>query len=290
MEQYINAAFQELRQCLKPIYPGAEADIIADRVIEQVSGLSRTDRILHPGKTLNKSQSIRLNAITIQLLKQRPVQYVLGFSEFYGLQLKVNEQALIPRPETEELVEWCLAETGEMKNRPLSVLDIGTGSGCIALALKYHLAGAAIFAMDISDKALDLAKENARRLDLDISFLRWDILSENEIDFLPSLDIIISNPPYITPAEQSHMSPHVLQYEPHLALFVSDNDPLQFYKKINRIALRLLGPKGKLFFELHEDFAPETADYYRQNAWEVTLKNDMQGKTRMMMAQRLSAE
>jgi release factor glutamine methyltransferase len=286
LEQNINAAFQELRQRLRQIYPDSEADIIADWVIAEISGLSKTERILEPGQALTKSQSLRLSDVSIQLLAQRPVQYVLGFSEFYGLKLKVNEHVLIPRPETEELVAWCLAETAKMKNTSVSVLDIGTGSGCIALALKYRLSGADIFAMDISNKALELAKENAQHLNLNITFLQGDILSESEIEFLPQVDIIISNPPYILPAERTGMSPHVLQYEPQLALFVSDNDPLQFYKKIGRIALQLLKPKGKLFFELHEDFALESARYFQKNKWEVLLKNDMHGKARMMMAQR----
>lgn len=287
MKVKLNAVLQELRLALEQIYPATEAAIIADWTIEQVSGLPRPERMLHPEAVWSSDQEKQLSDFTAQLLAHRPVQYVLGHCEFYGLKLQLNEQVLIPRPETEELVDWCLSEIKKIENAsPLSIVDIGTGSGCIALALKQQLPQSDIFAIDISDSALQLATKNAHDLSLTVSFIQWDVLSESKIDFLPELDIIISNPPYITPEEECQMSPHVLHYEPHIALFVTNNDPLQFYKKIGDLASYLLKPRGWLFFELHEDFALETAAYFRKNDWHVVLREDMQGKIRMMKAQR----
>lgn len=276
----IQQAYQDLKTQLETIYEGAEAANIADWVIEALTGYRLSERIKQGAELLNAEQSARLEHYTSELLQHRPVQYVLGESYFYGLKLWVDESVLIPRPETEELVDWVLKSINAT-DRP-ALLDIGTGSGCIPLALKNNLPQADVYALDISEAALAVAERNGANLGLEVQWRLADILNPAPDAGLPDFDIIVSNPPYITVAEQSSILSHVLDYEPHLALFVSNNDPQQFYKAIEVFARKKLKAGGRIFLELHRDFAEETAEYYRSKGWNTVLRKDMQDNNRML--------
>lgn len=276
----IQQAFQHLKTQLETVYEPAEAANIADWAMEALTGYRLSERIKHGDELLDAAQTADLQQYITQLLAHRPVQYVLGESYFYGLKLWVTEAVLIPRPETEELVDWILKSTD--KGGKLQVIDIGTGSGCIPLALKKNMPLAEVYAADISEDALAVARKNAQDLQLDVHFKLMDILDPEQGDGQPQWDIIVSNPPYITVAEKAAIQPNVLDYEPHLALFVSNNDPLQFYKVIETFARKKLKPGGRVFLELHRDFAEETALYYRDRGWQTILRKDMQDNNRML--------
>lgn len=282
----LQLAFTQLRKELNALYGSSEAALIAEMTISKVSGMSRSERICYPDKKLSKQQWQQWEQWELELLTGRPVQYVLGTTEFYGLSLYVDESVLIPRPETEELVALTVQKMRAICpfGEGLNVLDIGTGSGCIALALKKELPLTNIFAADNSESALATAKQNAQQNQLAVSFFRWDVLQEQIPAALPKLDAIISNPPYITVEEQATMQPHVLEFEPHSALFVSNRDPLQFYKKINQIGQQLLKEQGKIFLELNEHYGFETLQYFQDEGWEALLQQDFQGKNRMLVA------
>jgi release factor glutamine methyltransferase len=283
----IREALEGLAAKLEDTYGRREAEVIAQWILERVSGYSGTDFLLHLQKSLSLEEACILLYLDAGLMEGKPVQYVLGESYFYGLKLNVNEDVLIPRPETEELVDWCLKEIKARygkKGGGCHLLDIGTGSGCIALALKNNLEELDVTAVDNSPEALRLAQRNAETVGVDISFLELDILKEKEWGSLPAFDVVISNPPYITTAEKDSIAAHILAYEPEEALFVTDGDPLQFYKKIELFAQNHLSADGMLFLELHADFAYETAQYYDARGWQVELKRDMQGKERMLRA------
>lgn len=283
----IATAFDRLQQQLAPIYDTAEALNVADWVIESLCGQRRSEWLLQKDKELEEKEEATLEQYTAELLNHRPVQYVLGESYFYDLKLFVDERVLIPRPETEELADWILKYARELNLQAPAVLDIGTGSGCLALSLKKHLAGAEVYAADIAEGALSVAGQNAHTLGLNIHLLRADILTATGLETVPEPDIIVSNPPYITLPEQDTILPHVLHYEPHQALFVTDNDPLQFYKAIERYAAQKLQKEGSVFLELHRNFAGATKAYYEQQGWQTELKKDMQGAERMLHCRRV---
>lgn len=276
----IQDAYQSLKTQLTALYDPAEAGNIADWVVEALTGYRLSERVRHAGQLLSEAQAAQLATYTAQLLQHRPVQYVLGESYFYGLKLWVDESVLIPRPETEELVDWALKGIGQQPGT--AVLDIGTGSGCIPLAIKKNRPGAVVHALDISDQALAVARRNARDLELEVGFRKCDVLDPAQWEDLPRFDVIVSNPPYITLPEKDSMMAHVLDYEPHLALFVSNNDPQQFYKAIELLARKKLAPGGQLFLELHRDFAAETTRYYQDKGWHTVLRKDMQDNDRML--------
>jgi len=282
----IKSAAQQLQFSLAAIYEPEEAKNVADLVIGKLTGMSRSERICYPEKLLSPPQETRYFDYREQLKAHRPVQYVLGETEFYGLPLIVDESVLIPRPETEELVDSCLKwlARNNQTEKPLNILDIGTGSGCIALALKKNAPESAVFAADISAAALKTAEKNAALNHLDIRLLQWNILTGAIPPILSrKIDLIISNPPYITVAEKPSMAAHVLDFEPHQALFVTNQDPLQFYKSIEQLAGEILSPAGALFFELHEQFAAETRRYFADRGWQAILSKDFQGKDRMLV-------
>jgi len=276
-------AFLHLKTRLTSVYDSNEAANIADWVIEDITGKGRLER-LTSGNELTGEMRQRLQKAEAELLQHRPVQYVLGKCYFAGMELKVNEQVLIPRPETEELVEW-LVQTVQQQQKP-NIIDIGTGSGCIALSAKKYLPSARVTAIDISEKALAVAKENAVRYGLDIDFLKMDILNTSALQELPLFDIIVSNPPYISPDEKDSIQPNVLDYEPHSALFVTDNDPLQFYKAIARFGETHLAENGCIFCELHRDHARATRELFRTAGWHTELRRDMQQNNRMLYCRR----
>lgn len=282
----IQQAGQYLIEKLQTIYNTSEAENITIWVIESLTGNNRLLQRVHQHQALTDEQALKLSGYLKELMEHRPVQYVLGECYFMDMKLFVDENVLVPRPETEELVDWIIKHCqAENKVNP-SILDIGTGSGCIALALKKHLPGAAVTAIDIAPGALAVATKNAANLKLDINWQQGNILDKAARDYYGSgYDVIVSNPPYITTAEQGDMLPNVLRYEPHNALFVTDNDPQQFYKAIEVFAAATLQQGGVVFLELNRDFAKDTQSYYENKGWETVLKQDMQGNDRMLMAQ-----
>ena len=243
--------------------------------IDFLLGYNRSDCIIHTDKDITSDISDKLNQIIADLKTNKPIQHIIGETEFYGLKFKVNEHTLIPRPETEELVQWIL------QHEFTSALDIGTGSGCIPIALKKNK-DAEISAIDVSESALLVAKENAKINEVEINFLLQDILKTTT---LPKVDVIISNPPYVLDKEKELMLANVLDNEPHLALFVPDNNPLLFYKKIANLAFTSLPKNGLLFFEINEQFGKETVAMLSAIGFvDIELKKDINDKDRMIKA------
>ncbi len=286
----VQEAFINLRQELAALYDERESDQIAHWVIENITGHSRSARILHKTDLLTKAQESSFTQYLKELLQWRPVQYVLGEAWFAGMRFFVDERVLVPRPETEELVEEVKREIENRKSKveslqPLRVLDVGTGSGCIAISLKKKKPQWEIWAVDLSTDALDVAKQNATNLAAEINFVQIDMLNEKSRADLPVFDMIISNPPYIPLNDKAEMRENVLLHEPHLALFVSDDDPLIFYKEIISFANTHLKPTGSLFFEIHEQLAEQVVSILSANNYhQILLKQDMQGRDRMISA------
>jgi len=269
-------ARQELRKMLKDIYENREASHITEWVMEDLTGLSRTDRIMQAGE-FTEEQEQRYRDYFTRLKTATPVQYVTGYAWFMGQRFRVNEDVLIPRPETEELVNW-MKET-LVGSQPLTIMDIGTGSGCIAIMLKKLLPEAEVHSMDISQGALDVARSNALSFGVDVRFHHMDVLDETTWDHLPELDVLVSNPPYIPWQENGSLHPNVVAHEPHMALFVPDDDALIFYRKILALAKKKGRGKVRLFFETHHALAREVAAL-APGASE--LRNDMSGNERMV--------
>ena len=268
---------------LQGIYDLGEATTITDWAFEKIASLKRAGIIKDPSQQLSPATLERLNDALIQLLQHKPVQYVLGEAWFYHLKLQVNEEVLIPRPETEELVEWIITNRRSQLTDP-AILDIGTGSGCIAIAIKKNLPASKITAIDLSEKALELAKNNAMHHHTGIHFLQLDFLDETQWDNLPLFDVIISNPPYIPWKEKKGMAKNVVQHEPHSALFVPDETPLIFYEKIAAFGITHLFPKGRIYVETHENIAREVSILFNKNYRQTEIKKDLFGKERMVMA------
>ncbi|MEP6748629.1 MAG: peptide chain release factor N(5)-glutamine methyltransferase [Bacteroidota bacterium] len=280
----IHEASQQLRFQLFHIYDEREADNITDMVMDNITGWKKIDRVVNKTVRLTGTQEKMMDDYTKALLDHKPLQYVLHESWFYGMCLYVDENVLIPRPETEELVDWLVKGIANLTLvAGKSILDIGTGSGCIPLAIKKTLPGAAVHSCDISEGALNVAKKNAADQKLGIHFHLLDILSQTDRDQLPLFDIIISNPPYIPHKDKTAMAANVLQYEPHLALFVEDSDPLIFYKAIADFAKNHLAENGSIYLEIHEDMANPLVDLYKQKGFpNIELKKDLQGRDRMV--------
>lgn len=266
---------------LEPLYPETEIDSFFYLLLEHHFGKERIDLALEPElMTKEWPQETFVEALE-QLLEDRPIQYIIGHAEFAGLKFKVNENVLIPRPETEELIQW-IVETIDKKG-PMRILDIGTGSGCIPIALALSLPQAEVHALDVSEDALELARENARRLDARVRFFRMDVLTAEKLD--EKYDLIVSNPPYIRSSEKKDMRGNVLKHEPDLALFVKDEDPLLFYRKISALGRDALTPQGMLFFEINENLARPTRELLiKQSYHHIEVKKDIYGKDRMIRA------
>lgn len=262
---------------LKELSDFPEAKIYFEICCEVWLGLSKMDVLMDAERELTESELLLFFQGVKELKANRPVQYVVGKSWFYGLELNVREGVLIPRPETEELVDWIVKDFPNLK----SILDIGTGSGCIPLSIKSVLPNAEVSAIDISKEALSIAKSNSELLGLKIHWIEEDILNpklRNE-----KFEVIVSNPPYIPNTDKSKMSDNVLKFEPGLALFVEDHEPLVFYIAIAEFALSNLEDEGTLFFEIHEDFGKETSEMLvRKGFKNIELKQDLQGRDRMI--------
>ena len=283
-------AYHILQSDLSALYDSREAANIADWVMEDVTKWTKSQRIIHHNQQLSDEQVDVLLHFKNELQQGRPIQYILGYSWFRGLQLKVNEHVLIPRPETEELIEAIKKyhvqhkHVGEIN---LKAMDIGTGSGCIAIALQHEFADWEVWAVDTSATALLIAAENAKQLNLEIHFKQADILTDLKIDHLPVFDLIVSNPPYIPIENKEEITKQVLNHEPHLALFISNNDPLQFYKAIVKFSEFHLRRGGTLWFETHMDYANDVAIFLRENDYEnVFVLKDFQGKDRIVTAKK----
>lgn len=279
----IQEARTGLKDALVPIYDMNEADNIAELVIEHITGLNRNEQILNKNNQLNDSQTEELSKSKERLLQQEPVQYVLNEAWFCGMKFYVDKNVLIPRPETEELVELIISNI-KFPFETLRILDIGSGSGCISVSLKRKLRKAEVWSCDVSPGALSVAKRNADTLGADVKFIQLNFLDENQRKNLPLFDIIVSNPPYVPEKEKYQMRPNVLEYEPRIALFVPDNDPLIFYKAIAEFGKKHLNENGTIFLELHEDYAKKTATLYRNENYTAEIKKDMQGKERMLLS------
>lgn len=280
----INEAFKHLQQRLLSLYNSSESANIADMVIEHITGYRGVERHMHSAQSLCIEQIEKLDKICDELVTHKPVQYVIGEAWFAGMKFFVNENVLIPRPETEELIEWICKETMKQTLINVDVLDIGTGSGCIPIALKMKLKHAAITSIDISKNALAVAKQNAMAMNAEIQFKEVDFLNEQQWLNFGKYDIIVSNPPYIKNSESQNMHNNVLFFEPHIALFIPDNDALLFYKKIAAFGKTHLNKGGQMFMEINEALGNETVAMLETAGYVVELKKDMQEKDRMVKA------
>lgn len=266
---------------LTPLYDSMEAENFFAIALEELKGWKRTDLALNPDVEMNGKEIEKWNGVLAQLEEQKPIQYIFGKAHFYGLEFAVDQNTLIPRPETEELVEWIIVEN-QFKGQ-INVLDIGTGSGCIAISLAKNLTDASVSAIDVSGGALAVAKRNAQHNEVEVNFLLQDILIAGALP--QTYDVIVSNPPYVRHLEKEEIKENVLQYEPHLALFVEDNDPLLFYRKIALLAKGNLSPNGKLYFEINQYLGPETIQMLEDYGFvNVVLKKDIYGNDRMVGA------
>jgi len=273
---------QQLAAVLHPLYPTAEAASLARRALQAASGMPPHELVLHANAILPAATELILTGWQNRLLCAEPLQYITGEAMFYGLLFQVTPAVLIPRPETEELVRWVVQLYA--KTDPLHILDIGTGSGCIAVTLAHSLPQASVSAWDVSADALKIARNNAAQQAVSVQFLQQDVFA-----VLPKqpqrYHALVSNPPYIPENEQDTLHPNVKAYEPHLALFVSDNDPLVFYRRIAQLGQQLLLPGGALFFELHPPYAGQVATVLEEsNYMNIETKNDLQGRARMLKA------
>lgn len=267
---------------LQGIYNTEEAQSIFLLTIDTVLKYNRAQYLLKKQEILNHDQLIELQQILAQLKTGEPIQYILGEALFYGSAFKVNPSVLIPRPETEELVQWVIesCELSDVTGSSLRIIDIGTGSGCIAVSLKKGLPAAEVTAIDIAGDALDTAMENAALNQVNINFIEADIRTYKSKG---KFDVVVSNPPYITTNEQQDMHANVLDHEPHLALFVANEKPLEFYEAIADFAWLTLSDMGLLFFEINEHFGKETVEMLTAKSFvAIELRKDMQGKDRMI--------
>ena len=279
----IQEARKDLQAKLSSIYSNSESDTIIEWVIENITGKNRSERILDKYAELTGLQKEKLTSAAKRLLQHEPVQYVLSESWFCGMKFYVDKNVLIPRPETEELIEWIISNL-KFPFDKLKILDIGSGSGCIAIALKRKLRKAEVWSCDISTAALNVAKKNAEALNADVKFIHLDFLNAKDRESLPLFDIIVSNPPYVPEKDKEQMNPNVLNYEPHVALFVPDNDPLKFYKAIADFGKQHLDRKGNIFLELHDDYAKATEGLFKIENYITAMKKDIAGKNRMLLA------
>jgi len=286
----IKDVFAAFKSGLSDLYDLNEVESITILSISEITKLSKAKIKAFPETELTDKQSETLTGTLSQLKTGKPIQYILGITEFYRLLFKVNPSVLIPRPETEELVEWAISSVGSLELAVGSILDIGTGSGCIAISLKKNLPTFNVSAIDISTEALRTAKENAELNQVTVDFIQADILNPalSHISHLTShISIIVSNPPYVTLHDKTQMHANVTDFEPHTALFVPENDPLIFYKAIADFAKNSLKTNGLLFFEINESYGEQTVDLLKDKGFiNIELRKDMSGRDRMIKANR----
>ena len=271
-----------IRQSLQDIYPPEEVKALSMLICCDMLGLDALDIYMGKDIILSECKQRELENIIFRLQKNEPIQYIRGFAEFGGRKFKVAPGVLIPRPETAELVDWVVNENP----RAHHLLDIGTGSGCIAISLDKRLPDADVEAWDISEEALAIARTNNEELEARVLFRQRDVLSD-DWEKSPSFDVIVSNPPYVTEAEKDEMEANVLDWEPALALFVPNDDPLRFYRRIATLGRELLLPEGKLYFEINRAFGREIAYMLEMNQYrDIRVIKDIFGKDRIVTANR----
>jgi len=293
----LSQAESSIRESLKGIYGEGEAAAIARLLMEHLTGLDPNHLTVARNEEFSDEASADLGTMLPRLLQHEPIQYVTGTAFFYGLKLIVNKAVLIPRQETEELVHWILEDLQLLypqlfdngvvradRTDLLKILDVGTGSGCIALALKREVPAAEVWGCDLSDEALAVARRNGAMLDIRVDFQQTDFLEFAQQKQLPSVDILVSNPPYIPFSDKAGMHDNVVKYEPHTALFVPNDDPLLFYKALIRFASHRLHRGGMIYTEIHENLGREATKLFEDAGFSVTLRRDMQGKDRMLKA------
>lgn len=271
------------RSKLESIYDQDECDNLFYLTCYHIKQWGRSRVLFEKDNTLSEDDEIAFAEILKPLLTQKPIQYIFGETEFYQLKFKVDEDVLIPRPETEELVDWIVKDY--MGKRNIKFLDIGTGSGCIAIALAKNMIHAQAYAMDISNQALTVAEINAHELNVELHLLKADILEMTDVVVDEHFNLIVSNPPYILKQEAGNMKQNVLSFEPHTALFVTNNDPLQFYKAIADFTILNLQKEGQIYFETHEDYHQQVIQMLQDKGFSnVTTKKDLQNKPRFVRA------
>lgn len=274
---------QYIRQELANYYPKEEIEGIIKLIFWHLKKYTLTDIVLSGNHPLTPEESGTIRRIIKRLKQHEPIQYITGETEFVGLKLKVNREVLIPRPETEELTGWIM----QSEKNPAAVADIGTGSGNIAMALKKAFPQAEVTAADISPEALSVAEMNARSNEITLRYFLADILNWHLYDWPGPFDIIASNPPYVRESEKEMMRPEVMNFEPHLALFVPDSDALKFYRALAGFGLNWLNPGGRLYCEINESLGNETAELFKKMGYsDIELKKDLQNKDRMIRATR----
>jgi release factor glutamine methyltransferase len=292
----IAEAERYITENLSNIYAESEARNIAGLAIEHVTSLSRSDRFLKKEEPLSAQQQDQLKQDLHRLMQHEPIQYIMNKAWFYGMELFVDKAVLIPRPETEELVEWIVNDvkasgTDVFERKPmeadettkLKILDVGSGSGCIALALKKAMPKAEVWGCDVSEEALNVARRNGSALDIRVDFQGTNFLDVLQQKHLPTVDIVVSNPPYIPMKDKEGMNPNVVAHEPHTALFVPDNDALVFYSALAQFGKHRLYKNGSIYMEIHEDLGKDVVNLFQQEGYsDVELRKDMQGKDRMV--------
>jgi release factor glutamine methyltransferase len=271
---------------LSELYDEREAASISSIILEHITGMPKSLRLLKKTDMFSVKQESLFQSYLQELINHRPVQYVLGEAWFGSLPFYVDENVLIPRPETEELVDWML-KYSSLSGPGTTVADIGTGSGCIPVLIKKKRNDFNVIGLDISDAALHIAEKNAKIQDVFIHFFQCDIRDQDQWEKIPLTHIIISNPPYIPVKQKQILEKHVRDFEPALALFVPDDDPIVFYKLIGQIALQKLRPGGALFLEIHHDYAKDIMDWYKTNGFSLELRKDFSGNNRMIKAERI---
>jgi len=282
MQPIVKEIIRHFREELSQIYDTHEAFQFVWLIFDHLYGWSKTDMMLRDDTKLTVSDHLFVQKALERLKNHEPIQYILGETEFFGLSFNVNSSVLVPRPETEELVEWVINSTHA--DKPCRILDIGTGSGCIAIALAKHLPGGTVTAWDVSPEAIKTAESNARKNDVSVFFELKDVL-QIAAEEMEQFDIIISNPPYVRNLEKELMKQNVLNHEPHLALFVTNDDPLLFYRQISRLAAERLSAGGLLFFEINREMGKETMHLLSENRFrEIELRKDLSGNCRMLKA------
>lgn len=281
----MKSGIASIRKELTGIFPKEEIESLITLIFEKLKGYSRTQFLLAKDELLNADDMLEIDKIVSRLKNHEPIQYILGETEFYGLPFYSVPGVLIPRPETEELVQWIIQENQLWAP---TILDIGTGTGCIAISLRKNIENATVFACDISSLCIETARRNAELNSVQISVIEYDIFNGNPEIFFPELNVIVSNPPYIRENEKLMMEKNVLDFEPEIALFVPDEKPLLFYERIADFALTHLKNLGQLYFEINEAFGNECREMLRQKGFsDIELKKDINGKDRMIRAKLL---
>ena len=285
----IDEARKEIIKNIRNIYEQNEANNIAELLVESITKLPRSERIIKANEALSIAQKNLLHSSISRLLKHEPIQYIINEAWFSGMRFYVDRNVLIPRPETEELVEWIVEEyrmqniEDRIQNTEFRILDVGTGSGCIAIALKNKLPMAGVWACDISDEALNIARINADALHATIDFVSLNFLDPDQGKQLPNVDVIVSNPPYVPQNEKTEMKKNVVEHEPSTALFVPDDDPLVFYICISEWREGKLNKGGNIYAEMHEDLGELVKNLFLSKGFDsIELKKDLQGKDRMI--------